>query len=100
MGSPSRHHHDQGTEFDNLLFDRFHMLGAKSRTIPYHPMGDGHPERMNRALVNMLKCLEESEKCNSKDHLPKLAFAYNVTVNRSTGYSPYFLMFGREARLP
>ena len=47
----------------------------------------------------MLKTLEEKEKVDWARHLPKLAFAYNVTVNKSTGYSPYFLMFGKEPRL-
>ena len=101
-GFPKRIHHDQGKEFNNNLFDRLHKLSgiSASRTTPYHPMGDGQPERMNRTLINMLKCLEENEKVNWKDHLGKLAFAYNSTINKSTGFSPFYLMFGRESRLP
>ena len=101
-GFPRRIHHDQGGEFNNRLFDRLHKLSGieSSRTTPYHPMGDGQPERFNRTLINMLKCLNENEKGRWKDHVAKLAFAYNATVNKSTGYSPFYLMFGREARLP
>ena len=55
---------------------------------------------MNKTLIGMLKTLEENEKKSWKDHLEKLAFAYNATVNKSTGFSPFFLMFGREVRLP
>ena len=102
FGFPRRIHHDQGTEFNNELFHRLQTLSGirASRTTPYHPMGDGQPERMNRTLLNMLKCLAENEKNNWKDHFAKLSFAYNSTVNKSTGFSPFFLMFGREPRLP
>ena len=101
-GFPRRIHHDQGGEFNNRLFRKLHELaGIKtSRTTPYHPMGDGQPERFNRTLINMLKCLNENEKGRWKDHVAKLAFAYNATINKSTGFSPFYLMFGREVRLP
>ena len=55
-----------------------------SNTTPYHPMGDGQVERMNRTLCNMLQSIPENEKNNWKEHLPKLMFAYNSTINKST----------------
>ena len=57
-------------------------------------------ERMNRTLLNMIKTLGDKEKTNWPKHLSKLAFAHNVTVNKTTGFSPYYLMFGRTPRLP
>ena len=47
----------------------------------------------------MLKSLPENEKNNWKMHLPKFAFAYNSTKNKSTSFSPFYLMFGRESIL-
>ncbi len=102
FGFPTRMHSDQGGEFVNKLLTRLHELAdtKQSRTTPYHPQGNGATERFNRTMINMLKTLGENEKKDWSRHLSKLAFAYNVTVSRSTGFSPHFLMFGREPRLP
>jgi transposase InsO family protein len=102
FGLPERIHHDQGREFNNKLFTELHRFtGIKSsNTTPYHPMGDGQVERQNRTLGNMLKALSKNEKKDWRKHMAKLAFACNSTVNKSTGFSPHFLMFGREAKLP
>ena len=101
-GLMSRVHSDQGKEFVNTLFKRLHkMCGTDySRTTPYHPMGNGMTERMNRTIINMVKTLGENEKKDWARHLSKLAFAYNATVHSTTKFTPYFLLFGREPRLP
>ena len=97
-----RIHHDKGKEFNSNLFKHLHKLSgiSSSNTTPYHPMGDGQAERLNRTVKNMLKSIPENEKRKWRDHLPKLMFAYNSTVHKSTGFSPFFLLFGRESRLP
>ena len=101
FGFPVRIHHDRGKEF-NILWQHLHDLSGikKSNTTPYHPMGNGQCERFNRTVLNMLKTLTEKEKSDWKAHIKPLTFAYNSTVCRSTGYSPHYLMFGRESRLP
>ena len=101
-GFPVRIHHDQGGEFNSKLFKELHRLSGikSSNTTPYYPQGDGQCERLNRTLVNMLKTLSAREKADWKAHLPKLAYAVNSTRNKTTGYSPHYLMFGREAVLP
>lgn len=101
-GLPTRIHSDQGRDFESrLVSDMLTMLNVKkSRTSPYHPQGDPQPERFNRTLLDMLGTLEPSQKCQWSQHIAHLVHAYNCTVNEATGFSPYFLMFGREARLP
>ena len=54
---------------------------------------------MNQTIISMLKCLLEHYKSNWRNHVNKLVHAYNSTKSSATGYSPYYLLFGRHPRL-
>lgn len=84
-----------------LIKELLKVLGVrKSHTTPYHPQGDPQPERFNRTLLSTLGILYQEKKRQLSQHVVHFVHAYNSTKCDSTGYSPYYLMFGREARLP
>ena len=63
-------------------------------------MGKGIAERFNSTLLNMLGTLEPIKKLDWKSHIGPLVHAYNCTRHDTTGYAPYFLMFGRHPSIP
>ncbi|KAI2668494.1 Retrovirus-related Pol polyprotein [Labeo rohita] len=101
-GFPERIPADQGANFESELIQELMQLAGvkKSRTTAYHPMGNGLAERFNRTLGSMIRALPPRDKQQWPQMLQTLTFAYNCTAHESTGYAPFYLMYGRIPRLP
>ena len=73
----------------------------KTRTTPYHPQSDGLVERFNRTLRMLLTIrMNQVPEDTWDEELPMLMLAYRSSVQESTRFTPYRLMFGREVQLP
>lgn len=101
-GIPTRIHSDQGANFESeVIKELCSWTGMhKSRTTPYHAMGNGQTERFNRTLLDMLGTLMPEQKQDWKKYVSTLVYSYNCTRHETTKATPFELMFGRTARLP
>ena len=101
-GIPETLHSDQGRQFEADIMQRLCVLLdiKKTRTSPYNPKSDGMVERFNRTLIDQLAKTLLSCDGEWDDYLKHVAFSYNTSVHASTGYTPYYLTHGREARVP
>jgi len=57
-------------------------------------------ERLNKSVVKILSKLMSDHHRDWADCVPKALLAYNTSIHELTGFTPYRLMFGREAILP
>ena len=102
FGAPAYLVSDQGKAFTgHLISNLCELFGVeKLRTLPYHAQTNGQVERMNQTITRMIGKLEQDKKTHWSEHLPEMLAAYNGTRSAVTGYSPYFLLFGRKSRMP
>jgi hypothetical protein len=72
----------------------------KIATAPYNARSNGCVENHNRTMKDQLYHFVEARQKDWDIYLPTVQLMYNTTVNSATGYTPYYLMFGRECNMP
>ena len=102
VGIPREILSDQGTNFmSQLLKELYNLLNiSQIQTSVYHPQTDSLVERFNKTLKAMLRKLVNKEGKNWDRMLPYVLFAYREVPQSSTEFSPFELLYGREARGP
>ena len=93
---------DRGTSFTSSIIEELcKILGIQQmQTTPYHPQTNGLVERSHQMIMCMIGKLGEDKKADWPSHLAEIVHAYNATQSTVTGYSPHYLMFGQQPRLP
>jgi len=93
---------DRGSQFISGMMKE-HAKTSRYKvkyTSPYHPQSNGITERANQTLKTIIKKFVSVAQTDWDLVLPSAVFSYNVSVHESTGYSPFYLVYNREARLP
>jgi hypothetical protein len=93
---------DQGANFLSELFANVCKLLQikKVQTTAFHPESNGGLERSHRVLVEYLRHYIAEDQRNWDEWVAYATHCYNVTTHRATGYSPFELLFGHQARIP
>ena len=101
-GIPQHLHSAQGHDFKGKVMKSLCQFSGirKSQTTPYHPQGNGQSEIFNETLLSMLGTLDQDNTSRWPKYLSPLIYAYNCTKHSTTGFFPFFPMFGREPHLP
>jgi len=101
-GCPGRILTDRGTHFNNQLlngilkkFQVEHLLST-----PYHPQTNGLVERFNRTLIEALSKVATENLSEWDKYIAPVLFAYRTNRHSTTRITPFYLVYGREAKLP
>ena len=94
---------DNGKQFDSDKFkESCQSIGTKiAFASVYHPESNGAVERANRIVFSAIsKTLFNLRKGRWTEELPKVVWSHNTIASRALGFTPFKLLYGKEAMLP
>jgi hypothetical protein len=94
---------DNGTQFDAEAFKELcEQIGTKIHfALVRHPESNGLVERANDILMTgIMKLIFNQPRGKWPDELFKVVWSHNTTMSRSTGFTPFKLLFGDESITP
>ena len=89
---------DNGSEFANELMTELSLLlGLKKvHVTPYNSKANGKVEVAHKTTQTILRAYIEEFKDDWDLLLPLVEFAMNTSTSKSTGFTPFYLFYGRH----
>jgi len=101
FGIPDQIHSDQGTQFTSALMQEvYQQLGIEGTTTPAYNPKSNPVERTHRDLGRLLRACVDDHPQDWEDFLPGCLLAMRTARSQGTGFSPFAMLYGREAALP
>jgi len=94
---------DRGKEFMNELMAEVEKLMGVGRhiyTTPVNPRSDGMAEIQMKTFKDGISSHIAKHQTDWDEYLSVVAFAYRCTINSATGYTPFYMLYGREPTAP
>src|SRR3954464_10739362 len=93
---------DRGSIFTSKFWDSFQeAMGTHLKfSTAYHPQSQGHVERVNQVLEDMLRACVISFGNKWEESLPFAEFSYNNSYQASLKMAPFEVLYGRKCRTP
>ena len=102
-GCPQTLLSDRGQNFlSKIVFEVCRIMRThKLNTSSYHPQCNAIQERFNAVILDTISHYVNEHQSDWDRYITAIQFAYRTTpAENSVGFSPFFLLYGREARLP
>ena len=102
MGAPQTLITDNGSAFISNVFKsmcKMYKIEQRFSSV-FRPQTQGITERMNQTILSSLRTLVNQKQSDWDLHLQPLTFAINSTEAYALGYSPFFLVHGRNPPSP
>lgn len=89
---------DRGRTFLSAVLEEVLQAAgtAHKTTSSYNPQTNGLTEQFHRTLSDMISLYINPDHRNWNVILPFVTYAYNTAVQSTTGFSPFFLVYGRH----
>jgi hypothetical protein len=97
-GLPERIISDRDLLFTSRFWKKLHtLLNVELRlSSAFHPQTDGATERANKTMTQMLRQCVSLKQKDWVTKLPAIEFAMNSARSSTTGFTPFYLNYGRN----
>ena len=98
-GTPEEISSDSGKEFKNSIIQKL-LEGYKIKIhfgTPMNPQSQGSVERFHSTLIEHVRCLQEKRSDSIFQQIKLAIIAYNSSITKTTGFTPFELTFGHTS---